>query len=256
MDRWFVSEVGGEPEGPFTTQEIQTKIRRGLIKPSVQVCPAKGSVWVSVSDVPDFERAVRRAPTIVGIPGPAAQALPSSPGAPPAAPPASSAAAPVRTSGPSPRTSGPSPRASGPSPRTSGPSPRTSAPPQPPVAVSAPPVAPPKGKPTTEPGVAPPPRKPDAATSEPGAPPPPVLAPAEPPSTPTPVAKPRPRQHAAPAQSVAPLRPHWVVTTAGVCIVLLGCGFTLTGGQERGIAVMLLGLAAVLVGGQMQRAAR
>ena len=66
MDRWFVSEVGGEPEGPFTTQEIQTKIRRGLIKPDVQVCPAKGSVWVSVSDVPDFERAVRRAPTIVG----------------------------------------------------------------------------------------------------------------------------------------------------------------------------------------------
>jgi hypothetical protein len=46
------------------------------------------------------------------------------------------------------------------------------------------------------------------------------------------------------------------VSTIGASIVILGCGFTLTGGQERGIAVMLLGLAGVLIGGQLQRAGR
>jgi hypothetical protein len=58
------------------------KIRQGGVDGEMKVCPAKGSIWVALRDVPEFERALRRAPTIMK-PG----AMPKAPAAPAAAPP-------------------------------------------------------------------------------------------------------------------------------------------------------------------------
>ncbi len=69
MDHWYVAPPGGNTEGPYTTEDLIVKIRRGLVDRDGQVCNANGSVWVAMADVPEFERALRRAPTILKAPG-------------------------------------------------------------------------------------------------------------------------------------------------------------------------------------------
>jgi hypothetical protein len=282
---------GGDPEGPFTTEEIAVKIRRGLVKGDMQVCPANGSVWVAVSDVPDFERPLRRAPTIVGL---------SAPPPPPPAParPQPTAARPQPTAArPQPTAARPQPAAARPQPAAARPQP-AAARPQPAAALpSSPPSAKAKAKPksTQEDSGLTPVRKPEAPKPPtPDSLQPPRTAPASAPSAaeslppaaavapvaaasmsqPAPApqansepraakpslsprtAQPQPERRATGAASGGGLPLHALVTGGGAFVLLLGEGFTLAGGEERGIAVILLGLAAILIGGQLQRAAR
>ena len=109
MEQWYVAPPGGNTEGPYTTEDLIVKIRRGLVDRDAQVCSANGSVWVAMADVPEFERALRRAPTILKAPGafqpanpPPAQSEPKAAIPPAAAPPASTPRARPRLPGPPP----------------------------------------------------------------------------------------------------------------------------------------------------------
>ena len=95
VDQWYVAPAGGNTEGPYTTEDLIVKIRRGLVDRESQVCNANGSVWVAMADVPQFERALRRAPTILKAPGalqpskpPPDKSAPKAAAPPAAAPPA------------------------------------------------------------------------------------------------------------------------------------------------------------------------
>ena len=241
MDQWYVAQPNGEPEGPLGTDDIVRRIRKGGVDQESKVCPAGGSVWVSMSDVPEFDRALRRAPTMLNLKPPTAP-----PGASPLGAPAPGRAQPAA-----------SPPAA----------PASAADPLPLPAV--PPLGPPE---PAEDTIRPPgeaaqaPAAPEIQASQPPSPldfgAPPAAEPARPASDPVKV----PREPPAPASlgldSARPSRVppqlqglpvYWMVAAAAGLLMVVGAIYTLAKGGERGLAVILVGLGGLIVARLLQQ---
>lgn len=307
MDQWYVAPPGGNTEGPYTTEDLVVKIRRGSVDRESQVCNANGSVWVVMADVPEFERALRRAPTILKAPGafqpskpPPAQSSPRAASAPPAA--ASDSAPQARK--PFPRPPAAPIRAKVSQPPAGADRAKVSHPPMAPVRAqsSQPPPEVARSKLTDPPEpVSEPHRSKLTDPPEPvAAGPLPAMPPLGPPrrdeaedTIPPPAAQPAPAAAPAPEPSVPPsfeIAPEpsaevdasspqdstrtdetvpgrgrraqpasslpWLVTGAGIFVLLIGAIITLAANSLKGTVIMLLGLGAISVGGQLDSGSR
>ena len=125
MEQWYVSSPTGNTDGPFSTSKLVLHIRRGRVDRESKVCSASGSVWVPLADVPEFERALRRSPTIVtprpaSLPTSSAQNAPAAAAPPKPAPPLPPVSPPPQPPEPRPRAPLSGSDASGPAPSKPG----------------------------------------------------------------------------------------------------------------------------------------
>jgi hypothetical protein len=251
VDQWYVAQPDGEPEGPLDTADIIRRIRKGGVDQESKVCPAGGSVWVSMSDVPDFDRALRRAPTMLNLKAPTVPGGASQPFSP----------APARAMPPvSPLEAEPA----GPSdPAPLGLAPAAAALP------AVPPLAPPApAEDTIRPPVEIEPELigPEIQRSQPPSPLdfglPPAAEPARMAASPIPV--PRDPPYAA-SLGLGEARPsrippqlqglptYWMVAAAAGLLMVVGAVYTLAKGGERGLAVILVGLGGLIVARLLQQ---
>jgi hypothetical protein len=56
---WWLTQVGGVPVGPASTELVLKGIEAGKVPMNTLVCEVGGSRWKSLRDVPDFARALR-----------------------------------------------------------------------------------------------------------------------------------------------------------------------------------------------------